>query len=203
MMAGPDLSRRAVLALGAASTALAVSLAPARAQAIRTQVDPETLSRGKRTPLGLYLTPTEAHAALQADPEILFVDVRDPIEISYVGHPEGLDRIIPLRVATHEVDPESHQYKTVANPDVVAEFDALLAEAGKTRSDPVFVTCRSGNRSAVAARLLIAAGYTNVWNLVEGFEGGRDAAGARLVDGWRNAGLPWGYRLAAGVAWRG
>lgn len=200
-MTGVHPSRRTILALGAVSTVFNVSGVAALAQSIETKVDPDSLSSGKRTPLGLYLTPTEAHAALVENPEIIFVDVRDPIEISFVGHPEGLDRIIPLRVATHEVDPESHQYKMAANPDVVAQFDALLAEKGKDRTAPVFVTCRSGSRSGAAARLLIDAGYTNVWNLTEGFEGGQNGNGARLVDGWRNAGLPWGYRLAAGVAW--
>lgn len=196
-------TRRAVLALGAATATVGLGGAALAASGITTTVDAATLATPKRTPLGLYLTPTEAHAALQADPEIVFVDVRDPIEISFVGHPAGLDRIIPLRVATHEVDPKSHQYRMQANPDVVADFDALMAAKGKTKADPVFVTCRSGARSAVAARMLIDAGYTNVWNLIEGFEGGKDANGARLKDGWRNAGLPWDYRLAPGVAWEG
>jgi rhodanese-related sulfurtransferase len=151
----------------------------------------------------LYLTPQEAYATLQRDPGILFVDVRDPIEISYVGHPEGLDRIVPLGVMTHQVDPIGGQYRMASNPNVVSEFDALLAEKGKSKADTIFVTCRSGARSAVAVRQLAAAGYQNVWNLIEGFEGDKDANGARAVNGWRNAGLPWGYRLGPGVAWRG
>jgi rhodanese-related sulfurtransferase len=61
--------------------------------------------------------------------------------------------------------------------------------------------CRSGGRSAAAANALAKAGYTNVWSLVEGFEGDKDAAGKRTANGWRNAGLPWDYKLTTGQAW--
>ena len=71
------------------------------------------------------------------------------------------------------------------------------------KSTPIFLICRSGGRSAVAAKQLIRAGYTNVWNLVEGFEGDKDkATGARSVNGWRNAGLPWTYKIPAKAGWR-
>ncbi|WP_170755894.1 rhodanese-like domain-containing protein [Ruegeria lacuscaerulensis] len=195
-------SRRAVLGMGIA-TALASPSLVSGASSIETSVDPARLSGRQRTPLGLYLTPQAAFAALQRDSDILFVDVRDPIEISFVGHPEGLDKIIPLGIVTHQVDPQSGQYQMKNNPNLVAEFDALLKQQGRSRQDAVFVTCRSGARSAVATRQLAKAGYTNVWNLIEGFEGDKNARGVRALNGWRNAGLPWGYRLGPGVAWQG
>jgi rhodanese-related sulfurtransferase len=55
--------------------------------------------------------------------------------------------------------------------------------------------CRSGDRSARAANLLIDAGFTNVWNQIEGFEGDMSKDGRRTVNGWKNAGLPWTYKL--------
>ena len=59
--------------------------------------------------------------------------------------------------------------------------------------------CRSGNRSAKAADLLAKAGYTKVYNQVEGYEGDKakegDTKGKRTVNGWKNAGLPWNYHL--------
>lgn len=168
-----------------------------------TRVIPEELPQSKRTPLGLYLTPTEAHRALLADPGILFVDVRDPVEITFVGHPGGLDRIIPLRTTTHVVDPENGQYLTAPNERLVDDFTSLFADREVGLDHPLFVTCRSGSRSATVARLLISEGFTDVWNLVEGFEGDRDNNGVRAVNGWRDAGLPWGYRLEDGVAWHG
>jgi rhodanese-related sulfurtransferase len=169
---------------------------------IRSDIDTATVAPAKATPLKLYLTPEEAHRALTANPDILFIDVRDPLEVMFVGHAEGVDKIIPLGIATHEVDSETGQYRLVANDDFVANVDALVATQGKTKTDPIFVSCRSGSRSAVAARKLVAAGYTNVWNLVEGFEGDKASDGTRTKNGWRNAGLPWSYKLAPGVAWQ-
>jgi rhodanese-related sulfurtransferase len=52
--------------------------------------------------------------------------------------------------------------------------------------------CRSGVRSDAAARVAAAAGYAKAFNVVEGFEGDKDADGHRgTLGGWRKAGLPW------------
>jgi rhodanese-related sulfurtransferase len=52
--------------------------------------------------------------------------------------------------------------------------------------------CRSGGRSHNAAALAKQNGYTEVYNVLEGFEGDKDAHGHRnTVGGWRKAGLPW------------
>jgi rhodanese-related sulfurtransferase len=59
--------------------------------------------------------------------------------------------------------------------------------------------CRSGDRSAGAANLMIKAGYKNVYSIADGFEGdiAKDGAhkGERAVNGWKNAGLPWTYKM--------
>lgn len=185
----------AFIAVAATGTAHAASQ-------IVSDIDAKALKQSKTTPLGLYLSPAAAHRALESDPEILFVDVRDPIKITYVGHPAGLDKIVPLRVATHDVDPSNGQYKSRENTSFLQDFERLLEERNKTLSDPIFVSCRSGARSAVAVQQLAKAGYTNVWNLIEGFEGDKTPEGARAVNGWRNAGLPRSYKLPPDVAWR-
>ena len=52
--------------------------------------------------------------------------------------------------------------------------------------------CRSGGRSHQAAAAASAAGYTESFNVLEGFEGEVDPQGHRgTVGGWRKAGLPW------------
>ena len=52
--------------------------------------------------------------------------------------------------------------------------------------------CRSGVRSDGAARVALEAGYSNCYNVLEGFEGDKDANGQRnRIGGWRHAGLPW------------
>jgi rhodanese-related sulfurtransferase len=175
---------------------------PVAAAEIVTDVDATKVSKSRATPLGLYLSPKAAHLALVQNPDILLVDVRDPVEVSFIGHPEGMDQNIPSLLATLELDPKRGLYKMIRNPNFVAEMDALLKREGLTKADPLFVTCRSGPRSGAAARLLIKAGYTNVWNLVEGFEGSTNANGVRAKNGWRNAGMPWEYKLTAKTAWR-
>jgi rhodanese-related sulfurtransferase len=52
--------------------------------------------------------------------------------------------------------------------------------------------CRSGARSALAAEMLIKEGYTNVYNILDGFEGDKDESGHRnTINGWRFHDLPW------------
>ncbi len=175
--------------------------ATAYAADIRSSVKASDLPAAKQTTLGLYLTPADAAAALDAEPGILFVDVRDPIEVSFVGHPAPVDAIVPFKIVKMEFDEKKGAYKEAPNPDFVKNVEAITARDGFGKNHPIIVICRSGNRSASAANALAEAGYTNVWNLVEGFEGDKDKAGMRTVNGWRNAGLPWTYKLTADQAW--
>ena len=56
----------------------------------------------------------------------------------------------------------------------------------------VLFICRSGARSDQAARIATEAGFAGCYNVLEGFEGDKDANGQRnKVGGWRHAGLPW------------
>ena len=63
----------------------------ASAAEIRSSVAPTDLSKDKSTTLGLYLSPGDVASALRVGPSILFIDVRDPIEIYFVGHPVSID----------------------------------------------------------------------------------------------------------------
>ena len=185
------------------TAALLAALAlPAVGGEIKSSVEAATLAESKQTALGLYLTPQDAHAALSADPGIVFIDVRDPIEVAYIGHPVGIDANIPVQVTTHRFDAERGHYAMVENPNFLTEVNAVVKRAKQTNRDPVFLICRSGGRSARAAGQLIEAGYTNVWNVVEGFEGDKNSqTGIRELNGWRNANLPWTYKLDEETAW--
>jgi len=56
----------------------------------------------------------------------------------------------------------------------------------------VMFMCRSGARSHAAADAATRAGWREAYNVLEGFEGDKDAAQHRnSVGGWRKAGLPW------------
>lgn len=71
---------------------------------------------------------------------------------------------------------EGHLAGAVLLP--VQELQKRLAELAPHRQEPVFVYCHSGNRSTVAAKLLIDAGFENVVNLRRG------------ISEWKSAGLP-------------
>jgi len=75
----------------------------------------------------------------------------------------------------------------VCNPNFIVEL--------KRQVDPealVLFVCRSGVRSIGAAAAATEAGYNGSYNVLEGFEGDKDANGHRNnIGGWRHAGLPW------------
>ena len=87
-------------------------------------------------------------------------------------------------------------------PDKVLFVDEVgkrLAGKALARDDTVIVLCQGGLRAARAANALTQAGYTRVYTTIDGFEGDPVAdgphKGERLVNGWRNAGLPWTAKL--------
>ena len=135
--------------------------------------------RGKamRLPYAGALLPAEAHALLQQLPASKLVDVRTQAEWEYVGH-------IPDTVLI-----EWNTYPNgQRNPDFLSELQAQVAKSDA----PVMFLCRSGARSHHAAQAATQAGYPNSYNVLEGFEGDKDANGHRnTVGGWRIAGLPW------------
>jgi rhodanese-related sulfurtransferase len=104
------------------------------------------------------------------------VDVRTRAEWDWVGRVPGAVEIEWMLYPGNE--PNAHflaQFKRQVDPEALVMF-----------------LCRSGARSNAAANLAAASGYTNAYNILEGFEGDKDANGHRnKVGGWRHAGLPW------------
>ncbi|HEY6133404.1 MAG TPA: rhodanese-like domain-containing protein [Rubrivivax sp.] len=126
-----------------------------------------------------HLTPLEAHAFLQQRPDALFVDVRMEIEYLYVGHPPGV-----VHVAWYEY-PEMQ-----AHPERFAE--QVRRESAGRVDRPVVLLCRSGKRTVEAGLALEAAGFSDVINVLHGFEGELDEHFRRgRLNGWRFDGLPW------------
>lgn len=160
------------------------------------------LPQSRQTKLGLYLTPAQAHEMIGQDPaKVLFIDVRTPAEISFIGMPTEADANVPYMLMPDFPvwDAEKSNFKLEQNPDFVSALRERLEKKGLDQNSKVIVMCRSGERSAASANLLAEAGFTNVHSIVEGFEGdmAREGpnAGTRSVNGWKNAGLPWSYKL--------
>jgi rhodanese-related sulfurtransferase len=154
--------------------------------------------KDKQTRLGKYLTPKEAFELLQTErAKTLFIDVRTRAELQFVGMTHEIDGQVAFAEMNEfgEWDAANNRFKLDPNPVFSQSVDRLLAAKGLTKADRVIVMCRSGDRSARAVNLLADAGYSNAWSQVEGFEGDLSKDGRRDVNGWKNAGLPWTYKL--------
>ena len=157
----------------------------------------------KRTKLGLYLTPQQAYDMKKANPKgVALFDVRTRAEAMYVGWPGDADALGPFvehpELMT-EWDDKRHMYKLEPNQDCVPELERRLKDMGLARDATIILICRSGDRSSKAADRLQAAGFGKVYSVAEGVEGdtAKDGAqaGQRVVNGWKNANLPWTYKL--------
>jgi rhodanese-related sulfurtransferase len=121
------------------------------------------------------ISPRDAWALVQSEQAVL-VDVRSGEERKFVGHvPES----VHVAWATGT--------SLTRNPRFVRELEAKVP-----KDAVVLLLCRSGKRSALAAEAAAKAGFTQAFNVLEGFEGELDASGHRgHADGWRFHGLPW------------
>lgn len=142
----------------------------------------ETLSKAQQRardngfPYAGSLLPAEAYNLLQLAPAARLVDVRTRPELELVGRIPGSAHI------------EWAFYPDMKpNPDFLSQLVHQI-----DREALVMFICRTGGRSHNAAALATQSGYTNCYNVLEGFEGATDAAGQRgKINGWRVAGLPW------------
>ncbi len=126
-----------------------------------------------------HLLPREAWEFLQQTPDALFVDVRMEIESLYVGRPPGVVNI------------PWYEYPELT-PDPAGFVAAVERETGGDKSRPVVLLCRSGKRTLDAGQALAQAGYTQLFNVLHGFEGDLDDNFKRsTLNGWRFDGLPW------------
>ena len=151
------------------------------------------------TPQGLYLKAKQAYPFIKKNKaNLLFVDVRTRGEVEYVGHPALMDNNIPYHFKDlSKWNAKKHRHADEPkNKNFVSEVAAALKAKGLTKDSKIALICRSGSRSTKAAKLLWDAGYKNVYNIIDGFEGGKSKKTKhRTVNGWKNAGNPWGYKL--------
>jgi rhodanese-related sulfurtransferase len=131
-------------------------------------------ARQLQLPYAGALTPAEAFALMQAGAKL--VDVRTRPELLYVGRVPGSVLV---------------EWQTYPGNARNAEFLEQLSEAVEP-TDTLMFLCRSGVRSHAAAASAAQAGFPDSYNVLEGFEGDKDAEQRRnTVGGWRKAGLPW------------
>ncbi len=157
----------------------------------------------------LAISAEDAYAKTQqTEQPVLLVDVRDPVEIMFVGFTDAVDINIPfLLVDRTQWDAERNIYPITRNPDFVKQIKAELAKRGWDENTEVITMCRSGSeRGEPSAKVLREAGLVNARFVVNGFQG--DAlsegpqAGMRLKNGWQNSGLPWSRSLNSDKMYR-
>jgi rhodanese-related sulfurtransferase len=130
---------------------------------------------GTETDVVPSVNPAQAWEWILGD-QAQLVDVRTYEEYTFVGHVPGSLNI-----------PWAEGHPLVRNPRFLDDLEALIVK-GK----PVLFLCRSGKRSEQAALSVIQRGLTNIFNVLEGFEGDlNDQQQRGTTNGWKARGLPW------------
>lgn len=129
------------------------------------------------------VTPATAWKILNERADAVLIDVRTRAEWNYVGLPD---------LETLAKKPALIEWQTFPTMQLNPEFVATLSSALPDKEAPLLFLCRSGVRSAAAAKAITAAGYSTCFNVADGFEGPLDAKAKRgEAGGWKAAGLPW------------
>lgn len=135
-----------------------------------------TRAKQNGLPYAGALTPQESSEILQNSPSAVLIDVRSQAELELVGR---VPNAIHVEWATYP--------GMVANPD----FTPQLTSKVSSEQTLIFM-CRTGGRSHNAAVLAASLGFTQAYNMLEGFEGEANAHGQReMINGWKHANLAW------------
>ena len=132
------------------------------------------------------INPTQAKELLDSDQDYVYIDVRSEPEFEN-GHPAGSVNI-----------PIAHRAQDgmVPNPDFLT-----VVQAHHERDSKLLLGCQMGGRSGRAAEALVAAGYTDVANVMGGYGGARDQLGNLVEKGWFELGLPVEYGADEGQSY--
>jgi rhodanese-related sulfurtransferase len=156
----------------------------------------------------------EAYDMLNTVPDTYLIDVRTRAEYQFVGHPVGA-YLYPFMFLTHElkkIDGEYGYQFDVKNPDFIEEISKVFQ-----KTNNLLIIGRDGTRSALAAKALAHAGFKNIYDVEDGFEGPafpyfeadnnqkfyRQLARRNKLHGfnhrrhygWQWWGLPWNYEI--------
>ena len=129
------------------------------------------------------VTPAVAWKILSELKDAILIDCRTTAEWSYVGLPD---------LETLAKKPALIEWQVFPSMQPNPEFVAALSGALPDKEAPLLFICRSGARSAAAAKAMTAAGFSTCLNVADGFEGPLDGTAKRgTAGGWKAAGLPW------------
>lgn len=156
----------------------------------------------------------EAYDMLNTVPDTYLIDVRTRAEYQFVGHP-----LTAYLYPYMFFSPKFVKQGDSQGYDVSTKNKAFVPGIAKVfkKTDNLLLLSRDGTRSALAAKELLAAGFKNVFNVTDGFEGSPFPAfedsnrhkfyrqlakrnkiygyNHRRHYGWQYWGLPWTYEM--------
>lgn len=132
------------------------------------------------------ITCKETWQLMQENSSAVLIDVRSNMEFLFIGHPVGSVHLAWIDEPEWEPNPNfAREVRELMLGKVICDHDS-------GECPPILLICRSGRRSLVAGEVLIEAGFKNIYNVKEGFEGPRDEHHHRsTISGWRFENLPW------------
>jgi rhodanese-related sulfurtransferase len=155
----------------------------------------------------------EAFDMLNTVPDSYLIDIRTRAEYQFVGHPFKAYNF-PYMFFTDQFDKEGEKpgYQLVKNKAFLEQINKVFR-----KTDNLLILDRDGTRSAVAAKELVGAGFKNIFDVEDGFEGqefpffedpNRQKYYRQLAKrnniygfdhrrhyGWQAWGLPWTYEM--------
>lgn len=153
------------------------------------------------------IAPEEAYKMLTSGNKKMFlIDVRTPDEYILVGHPE-MAYNIPFPTLDFGNPSLGRKKVQITEDHFVENVKKRFRE-----DDIILLICRSAFRSVGAANALTKAGFKNIYNVVDGFEGksslvqGHDNkdtghTGPKNINGWKNK-LPYTYHIHDNLSYR-
>jgi rhodanese-related sulfurtransferase len=117
------------------------------------------------------IMPWDLAERMQANPDLLVLDVREPYEFDAMHIPGSLN--VPRGILESACE---------------WDYEETVPELVRARGREIVIVCRSGNRSILAAHAMQVLGYRNVASLQTGLRGWKDyeqplhAAGGAAVD---------------------
>ena len=152
----------------------------------------------------LGISAQDTYAKIQNNEKnVLFIDVRDPVEVMFVGFSDAVHANVPFMLVDRtQWNAEKGVFRLYRNPDFINHVKLQLARRGLSADAEIITMCRSGSeRGEPSATFLRENGFPNARFVVDGFQGSAikegPQAGFRLQNGWQNSGLPWSAKMNA------
>ncbi len=127
------------------------------------------------------VTPPIAYQKLKETKDAILIDCRTEQEWINIGVPD----LSTINKSVLKI--ELVRQDQSINHDFIEQVKEYASH-----ETPLYLICRSGARSAAACKILLKAGFNDVTNVEEGFEGhSYQEEHLKVIEGWKSHSLPW------------